>query len=317
MKPPSVESSSEPQVDLSVNLGGIRMRNPVTVASGTFGYGQEYAELVDVKRLGAITVKGIRLCPWLGNPLPRHVEVPGGMVNAIGLQGPGVAGFVETYMPFLRTTGVPTIVNVWGTSIEEYAQVAAQLSQVEGVAGLELNVSCPNLKEGGNAFGVDPVVVAKLVAVVRKCTTLPLLPKLAPNVPDIKLFVRAAQEAGADAISLINTLPAMVIDIETRQPVLANRVGGLSGIGIHPVAVKLVWEAAQVATVPLLAMGGIVEAQQAIEFMIAGATAVAVGTANFIDPTTPLRVIDGIRDYLRRHNMRSVRELTGSIICDQ
>ncbi len=301
------------EVDLSVNLGGIRMQNPVTVASGTFGYGQEYAELVDVKRLGAITVKGIRLCPWLGNPLPRHVEVPGGMVNAIGLQGPGVDDFITTYMPFLRSTGVPAIINIWGTSEEEYVEVARRLSGVAGVAGLELNISCPNLKEGGNAFGVDPRIVASLVAAVRKATDLPLLPKLAPNVPDIKLFVRAAQEAGADAISLINTLPAMVIDIETRQPVLANKVGGLSGIGIHPVAVKLVWEAAQVANVPLLAMGGILDAAQAIEFMIAGATAVAVGTANFIDPATPLRVIDGIAAYMRRHGMRSVSELTGSM----
>lgn len=302
------------EVDLSVNVGGIRMKNPVAVASGTFGYGKEYAELIDVTRLGAITVKGIRSRPWPGNPLPRHVEVTGGMVNAIGLQGPGVDGFVSDYMPFLRSTGVPVIVNIWGTTEEEYVEVARHLSDVEGVAGLELNISCPNVKEGGHAFGTDPRTVASLVSAVRRATRLPLLPKLAPNVPDIRVFVRAAQEAGADALSLINTLPAMVIDIETRRPVLANKVGGLSGPAIHPVAVKLVWEAAQVATVPLLAMGGVMGAEQAIEFLIAGATAVAVGTANFIAPATPLRVIDGICDYLQRHGLHSVGDLTGSLV---
>lgn len=296
-------------MDLSVNLGGIRMQNPVTVASGTFGYGQEYAQLIDVTRLGAITVKGIRLDPWPGNQLPRHVEVPGGMVNAIGLQGPGVEAFARDDMPFLRSVGVPVIVNMWGTSIDEYVEVARRLSGIEGVSGLELNISCPNVKEGGHAFGHDPSTVSRLVGAVRKATALPLMPKLAPNVPDIKVFVRAAQEAGADAISMINTLPAMVIDIERRRPVLANKTGGLSGRGIHPVAVKLVWDAAAVATVPILAMGGIFEPEDAIEFLLAGATAVAVGTANFIDPATPLRVADGISDYLRRHGLESVAEL--------
>ena len=301
-------------VDLAVNLGGIRMANPVTVASGTFGYGKEYADLVDISKLGAITVKGIRLQPWQGNALPRHVEVPGGMINAIGLQGPGVEGFIRDYMPFLQKVGVPVIVNIWGTSTEEYAEVARHLSDVPGVSGLDLNISCPNVKEGGHAFGTDPKTVATLVAAVRAATKLPLLPKLAPNVPDIKLFVRAAQESGADAISMINTIPAMAIDIETRKPILANKVGGLSGSPIHPVAVKLVYEAAQVATVPILAMGGIMEPCHAIELMIAGATAVAVGTANFIDPSTPLRVIDGIAAYLEKHQMSSVAQLTKSIV---
>jgi len=304
------------EIDLSVNLGGIRMKNPVAVASGTFGYGKEYAELIDVTKLGAITVKGIRLQPWPGNPLPRHVEVACGMVNAIGLQGPGVDGFVRDYLPFLRMTGVPVIVNIWGTSEEEYAEVARRFGDVEGVAGLELNISCPNVKEGGHAFGTDPRTVASLVAAVRRATRLPIMPKLAPNVPDIKVFVRAAQEAGADALAMINTLPAMVIDIETRRPVLANKVGGLSGPAIHPVAVKLVWEAARVSKIPILAMGGIMGPEQAIEFLIAGASAVAVGTANFIDPSTPLRVIDGIVAYLDRHGMSSVKELTGSVVID-
>jgi dihydroorotate dehydrogenase (NAD+) catalytic subunit len=302
------------KVDLSVDLGGIRMANPVTVASGTFGYGKEYADLVDVTKLGAITVKGIRLQPWNGNPLPRHVEVPGGMINAIGLQGPGVEGFIRDYMPFLQKVGVPVIVNIWGTSTEEYAEVARHLSDVPGVSGLELNISCPNVKEGGHAFGTDPKTVANLVSIVRAATSLPILPKLAPNVPDIKVFVRAAQESGANAISMINTIPAMAIDIETRKPILANKVGGLSGSAIHPVAVKLVYEAAQVATVPILAMGGIMGPDDAIELLIAGATAVAVGTANFIDPSTPLRVIDGIAAYLERHEMASVKQLTKSIV---
>lgn len=300
--------------DMRVNLGGIEMPNPVAVASGTFGYGLEYADLVDVRRLGAVTVKGVRLRPWPGNPLPRHVEVRGGMVNAIGLQGPGVDGFVSRYLPPLRDLGVPVIVNIWGTSVEEYAEVAARLDDAAGVAGIELNVSCPNVKEGGASFGTAPASLAKVASAVRGATRLPMLVKLAPNVPAIADFVHAAEDAGADALSLINTIPAMVIDVETRRPVLANRTGGLSGPAIHPVAVKLVWEAAQAAKVPLLAMGGITCAKDALEFLIAGASAVAVGTATFIDPSTSLRVLDGIRDYLVRHSIGSVRELTGSLV---
>lgn len=311
MKPNST-TATEP--DLTVNIGGIAMANPVTVASGTFGYGVEYAEWLDVGRLGAITVKGIRLQPWQGNPLPRHVEVTGGMVNAIGLQGPGVDGFVREYMPALRKFKVPIIVNIWGTTLEEYGEVAARLGDVEGVSGLEVNVSCPNVKEGGASFGTDPTAMASVVATVRRRTKLPVIPKLAPNVPDIGIFARAAVDEGADALSLINTLPAMVIDTETRRPVLANRIGGLSGAAIHPVAVKLVHDAARAVKAPIIAMGGIMAPQDAIEFLIAGATAVAVGTANFIDPTTSLRVIDGIRDYLVRHKMTGVGQLTGSLL---
>ena len=298
---------------LAVNLGGLAMHNPVTVASGTFGYGVEYADWIDVRQLGAITVKGIRLDPWPGNPLPRHVEVPGGMLNAIGLQGPGVAGFIEQYLPRLREFGVPVIVNIWGTTLDEYAEVAARLSDAPGVAALEINVSCPNVKAGGAAFGTDPAALAAVVAAVRRRTRLPVIPKLAPNVPAMGPFARAAVEAGADALSLTNTIPAMAIDIETRRPVLANRIGGLSGAAIHHVALKHVYDAAQAVKVPIIAMGGIFGAREAIAFLIAGATAVAVGTANFIDPTTPLRVIDGIRDYLIRHRMASVSELTGSL----
>ena len=304
-------------IDMQVNLGGIRMKNPVTVASGTFGYGREYAGLVDIRRLGAVTVKGVRLQPWPGNPLPRHVEVPGGMVNAIGLQGPGVDGFIRDYLPPLRDMGVPVIVNIWGTSEEEYAAVAERLDGVPGVAGIEINISCPNVKEGGHAFGTDPRAAASLIAAVRRRTALPLIPKLAPNVPSAAVFARAAADAGADALALINTLPAMVIDIETRRPVLANVVGGLSGPAIHPVAVKLVWEASQAVRLPIVAMGGITGPGQAIEFLIAGAAAVAVGTANFIDPSTPLRVIDGIAAYCARHGFAAVRDLTGSVIIER
>lgn len=300
--------------DLSVELGGIRMPNPVMVASGTFGYGKEYADVVDVRRLGAIVVKGIRLAAWGGNRTPRMVEVPGGLVNAIGLQGPGVDGFAAEYMPFLRTTGVPVIVNIWGTTVEEYGEVAARLSDVPGIHGLELNVSCPNVKEGGASFGTDPARMAGVVETVRRRTKLTLLTKLAPNVPDVRVFARAAQDAGTDVLSISNTMPAMVIDTETRRPVLANRVGGLSGPALHPVAVKLVWEAAQVARVPIVGMGGIMEAKDALEFLIAGASAVAVGTANFIDPSTPLRVVDGIAEYLGRHGIARVADIVGTVV---
>lgn len=298
---------------MAVNLGGIEMKNPVTVASGTFGYGQEYAGLFDISRLGAVTVKGIRACPWPGNPLPRHTEVPGGMMNAIGLQGPGVEAFIAEDMPFLVERQVPTIVNIWGTSVEEYAQVAARLTGVPGVVGLELNVSCPNVKEGGASFGTRVETFTEVVKAVRAATTLPILPKLAPNVPDVRPFVKAAQEAGANAISLINTLPAMAVDLETRRPVLANRVGGLSGAGIHPIALKHVWEAAQVAEVPLLAMGGIFTAKDALDFILVGATAVAVGTATFIDPLAPLHVLEGMEAWLDAHGIADITDFRGTL----
>ena len=301
--------------DLRVDVGGVQMANPVTVASGTFGYGPEYAQLVDLSKLGAITVKGIRMEPVVGNALPRMVEVPGGLLNAIGLQGPGVDGFVKTYMPFLRSTGVPVIVNIWGKSREEYAEVAARFDEVEGIDGIEVNISCPNVKEGGIAFGTDPVMAADLIGAVRARTSLPVIPKLSPNVPDIRLFARAAEEAGANAISLINTMPAMAIDVETRRPILANVVGGLSGPAVHPIAVKLVFEAAQATSLPIIAMGGVTDAVGALEFLIAGATAVAVGTANFTDPDTALRVVDGIRDYMVRHELSAMSELIGSVSC--
>jgi dihydroorotate dehydrogenase (NAD+) catalytic subunit len=303
---------SVPQLD--IQLAGIRMKNPVMVASGTFGYGPEYADLIDLSQLGAIVVKGISLEPWGGNRTPRLVEVPGGLLNAIGLQNPGVQGFVEKYMPFLRRHDVPVIVNIWGKTAEEYAEVAARFDQVEGVAGLEINISCPNIKAGGSAFGTNLESTARVVSAVRKRTRLPIIPKLAPNVSDIAAFARACVDNGADALSLINSFPAMAIDIETRRPILANVTGGLSGPAIHPIAVKLVYETARAVKVPLIAIGGITQPREAIEFMIAGATAVAVGTANFTEPQTALRVIHGVQRYLESHHLTSPRELTGTVL---
>lgn len=303
--------------DLRVNLAGIAMKNPVTVASGTFGYGPEYAERIDLNRLGAIVVKGISLKPCAGNPLPRVCETASGMMNAIGLQNPGADAFIKKYLPFLAGYDVPVIVNIWGRTMEEYVGVAEIFENEAGVAGLELNVSCPNIKEGGNSFGTHLNLFEQVILAVRKKTTRPLIVKLSPNVPDITLFAKAAENAGADALSLINTLPAMAIDVETRRPRLANITGGLSGPAIHPVAVKLVWEAARSVQIPIIGMGGILEPNDALEFIIAGASAVAVGTATFHEPETVLHIIDGIRDYLLRHHLSSVAKLRGTVITGQ
>lgn len=299
-------------IDTLVDLGGLKMASPITTASGTFGYGSEYLGAVDYSKLGAITVKGVRLSPWQGNAMPRHVEVPGGLVNAIGLQGPGLESFNRDYIPAYRRMNAdkPLIVNIWGGSIEEYAEVAARL---EGADAIECNVSCPNVKEGGHTFGQDPSVLNRLVTAVRQATKLPLIVKLAPNVPDIKDYVKACEDGGADALSMINTIPAMVIDIEKRVPVLANRTGGLSGRAVHPVAVKIVHDAYRVTKLPILAMGGIYEAKDAIEFFLAGATAVAVGTAVFTDPSVVSRVYDGIVDYCQKHGFGKVSDLTGAL----
>lgn len=289
------------------------MKNPVMVASGTFGYGPEYADLVDLNRLGAIVVKGISLQPWDGNRTPRLVEVSGGLLNAIGLQNPGVDGFIEKYMPFLRRHDVAVIVNIWGKTVEEYAEVAARFDGVPGVHALEINISCPNIKAGGSSFGINLDSTRLVVSSVRKKTRLPIIPKLAPNVSDIGAFARACEESGADAISLINSFPAMAIDIETRRPMLANITGGLSGPAIHPIAVKLVYEAAKAVKVPLIAIGGVTSAREAIEFLIAGASAVAVGTANFTEPLTAIQVVEGIEAYLFRHNIPDVKGIVGSL----
>ena len=300
-------------LNLQVNLGGIRMKNPVMVASGTFGYGPEYADLIDFNRLGAVVVKGISRESVRGNPPPRTVEVASGLINAIGLQNPGVDGFVSEYLPFLRKFDVPVIVNIWGRSIEDYAHVAERFDAVDGVAGLEVNVSCPNIKEGSCTFGSNLDMFKRVIAAVREKTKLPLIPKLAPDIAGIKAFAKAAEESGADAISLINSIPAMAIDIEERRPKLGNVTGGLSGPAIKPIAVKMVWEAAKAVKIPIVGIGGISSAADALEFIIAGATAVAVGTANFTDPATAMSVIEGVEAYLVRHDMKSVSELVGSL----
>lgn len=300
-------------VNMEVNLGGLKMHTPAATASGTFGYGFEYVGAVDYSKLGAVTAKGIRLEPWPGNPMPRHAEVPGGLVNAIGLQGTGVEHFLKYTVPWYRkqVADVPMIANIWGGTVEEYAEVAARMG--DAVDAIEMNVSCPNVKAGGHTFGQDPKVLHEVVSAVRKATTLPLLVKLAPNVPSVVPYVKACEDAGADALSLINTIPAMAIDIETRRPVLANRTGGLSGRCVHPAAVKLVYDAHNATKLPILAMGGIYGAKDAIEFFLAGATAVAVGTATFTDPGVVAKVCDGIAEYCERHGFSAVSQLTGAL----
>lgn len=299
-------------LDLSVALGPLTLPNPVTVASGTFGYGVEYAGLLDLNQLGAVVVKGIRLGPVRGNPTPRTVEVTSGLLNAIGLQGPGVDGFIAKYWPFLRTLRVPVIINIWGTTVEEYAEVARRFDALEGVGALELNVSCPNIKAGGAQFGTDCALLHRVVAACRRATRLPLLTKLSPNVVHIAPYARAAEEAGSDALSIMNSFPAMAIDPHTHRPRLANVTGGLTGPCIKPIAVKLVWDAFQAVRIPILGMGGIQSAEDALEFILAGASAVAVGTANFYEPRTALQVLAGLRDYLVRRGLRGLRPLVGA-----
>ena len=301
--------------DLSTDLGGLKLKNPVMTASGTFGYGAEYDEFYPISRLGAVVVKGI--APWQshGNPTPRVAEVTSGMLNAIGLQGPGIDRFLNDshYMPFLRRSGATVIVNIWGKKIADYAEVAARLdAESEGISALEINVSCPNVKEGGLAFGTDPVMMAKVVSAVRAATKLPLITKLSPNVTRIADFAQAA-EAGSNMISLINTIPAMAIDINTFRPKIANVTGGLSGPAVKPVAVRMVYEASRSVKIPVIGMGGIMTGEDAIEFFLAGASAIAVGTAIFADPMAPLNVLNGINEWLDRKGIRSVKEIIGAV----
>ncbi|MCX6900381.1 MAG: dihydroorotate dehydrogenase [Verrucomicrobia bacterium] len=302
-----------PKMNLSVSIGKLTLQNPVMVASGTFGYGAEYARLLDLNQLGAVVVKGIRLSPVRGNPTPRTAEVTSGMLNAIGLQGPGVDGFIEKYWSFLKSLRVPAIINIWGTTVEEYAEVARRFGDLGGVGALELNVSCPNIKEGGAQFGTDPKLLARVVAACRKVTTLPLITKLSPNVTSVVPYALVAEAEGSDALSITNSFPAMAIDIESRRPKLANVTGGLTGPCIKPIAIKLVWDARRAVKIPIIGMGGIQCAADAIEFLLAGANAVAIGTANFYEPQTALAVIAGIQDYLKCHDITDIRELTGAV----
>jgi dihydroorotate dehydrogenase (NAD+) catalytic subunit len=299
--------------DLSVQLGSLRLRNPIIAASGCFGYGVEYQDAVDLASLGGVAVKGLFLAEREGHPAPRIVETPAGMLNAIGLQGIGVRRFVDEKLPELRARQATVIVNICGTTLDEYVEVARILSDAEGVGALELNISCPNIKEGGITFGCNLAGTFEVVSAVRKVTRLPVIPKLTPNVTDVASFARASEDAGADAVSLVNTFLAMVIDIETRTPKISNGLGGLSGPAIRPIAVRMVHECRQAVTIPIVGMGGIMDARDALEFMIAGATAVQVGTANFVDPLVWSKILDGMTDYMTRHGIARIADLVGTL----
>ena len=300
-------------MDLSVRIGALTLKNPLIAASGCFGYGVEYADIVDLSSLGGIVVKGLFLKEREGHPAPRVVETPAGMLNAIGLQGIGVRRFVDEKLPELRARRATVLVNVCGTMLDEYVEVSRILSDHEGVAAIELNISCPNIKEGGIQFGCSLNGTYDVVNAVRKVTALPVIPKLTPNVTDVASFARAAEDAGADAVSLVNTFLAMVIDVETRRPKISNVVGGLSGPAIRPIAVRMVYECRQAVKIPIIGMGGIADARDVLEFMIAGADAVQVGTANYVDPFIWPKLLDGISEYLQRHNVARIADLVGTV----
>jgi dihydroorotate dehydrogenase (NAD+) catalytic subunit len=299
--------------DLSVQIGSLTLANPLMAASGCFGYGVEYAGAVDLRTLGAVVSKGLFLAPREGHPPERIVETPSGMLNAIGLQGIGVHRYIAEKLPELRRLGATNVINICGSTIDEYVELARILSDQEGVHALELNISCPNIKEGGITFGCSLDGTFDVVSAVRKATRLPVIPKLTPNVTDVASIARAAEDAGADAVSLVNTFLAMAIDIETRRPALSNIVGGLSGPAIRPIAVRMVYECHSAVRIPVIGMGGISSARDALEFMIAGASAVQVGTANFVDPFLWTKLVAGMKEYLDRHGVRRVTELVGTI----
>ena len=299
--------------DLRVNIGSLELQNPVMTASGTFGYAREFEHLVNLHRLGAVIVKGISLAPRPGNPPPRIVETACGMLNAIGLQNVGVKRFIDEKMVYLRGIGVPVVVNILGDSIEEYGRIAEELVGVEGIAGLEVNISCPNVKKGGVAFGTEPTMAAAVTAAVKKAADVPVMVKLSPNVSDISRIARAVENAGADSLSLINTLIGMAIDIKSRKPVLANVIGGLSGPAIKPVALRMVYEVARSVKIPVIGIGGIDSTEDALEFLIAGATAVQIGTANFVNPRISEQIVEGIATYVEEQKLSSVRELIGAL----
>lgn len=298
---------------LEVTLGALSFSNPVLTASGTFGYGSEFADTVDLDRLGGIVVKGISLQPSDGNPPPRIVETACGMLNSIGLENVGVDDFAANKLPFLKSLSCRCIVNVYGKTVEEYAILAERLDCLDGVDAIELNISCPNVKAGGMAFGVDPAAAAAVVSGARSRTGKHLMVKLSPNVSDITLIAKSVQDAGADSISLINTLAGMAIDINTRRPRLANIIGGLSGPAVKPVALRMVWETARAVEVPVVGIGGIMNAEDALEFLVAGASAVQVGTANFINPSVTMEILDGIEAFLDANGISSVTEIIGSL----
>lgn len=300
--------------DMGIDLGPLRLKSPVMTASGTFGYGQEFAAFMDLNRLGAIVVKGLSLKPSAGNPPPRIVETASGMLNAIGLENVGLKAFAKDKLPFLRRLQTPVIVNIYGRSVAEYAKMAERLERLEGIAAIEVNISCPNVKAGGVAFGTNPAMAARVVRAVRCRTRLPLIVKLSPNVTDIVAMARRVVDNGADIVSLINTITGMAIDVHTRRPKLANATGGLSGPAIKPVALRMVWQVAKSVSVPVIGIGGIVSGTDALEFLIAGASAVQVGTANFINPAASVQIIEEIETFLIRNRIARARDLIGTLI---
>ena len=299
-------------IKTSVNLCGVELKNPVMTASGTFGSGAEYCEFVDLNKLGAVVTKGVANIPWAGNPTPRVAEVYGGMLNAVGLQNPGIDLFCERDIPFLKQYDTKIIVNVCGKSTQDYLEVVERLAD-EPVDMLEINISCPNVKEGGIAFGQDPKLVEQITSDIKKIAKQPVIMKLSPNVTDITEMARAAEAGGADCLSLINTLTGMKIDINRRSFVLANKTGGMSGPAIHPIAVRMVYQTAQAVKLPLIGMGGIATAEDAIEMILAGATAVSVGTANFVDPRATEKIVAGIEAYMRKYKVKDINELIGAV----
>jgi len=302
--------------DMTTDIGGITIKNPVITASGTFGYGVDFVDFMDLSLLGGISVKGLHVDARIGNAPQRIMETPCGMLNAIGLQGIGIEAFARDKMPVLRQYDTAIIVNFWGTTNEEYEEAVRQLNDVEGIAGLEVNVSCPNVKAGGMTFGTDPQQLGQLIGRVRKLTKLPLMVKLSPNVTSIPEMARIVEGEGADSISLVNTFSAMMIDVDTRRPYLSNVVGGLSGPAIRPIAVRMTYEAANAVKIPVIGMGGIMCARDALEFLIAGAAAVQVGTASFVNPTVALDVIRGIEEYLEAQQLPDIASVVGSIKLD-
>ncbi len=299
--------------DLKVNIGGLEIKNPVLTASGTFGYASEFNELIDLNRLGGIIVKGLSLKPSPGNPPQRIVETPCGMLNAIGLENIGIETFIKKKLPFLKTLSTPTLINIYGTNINAYAELAELADGVEGIAGIEVNISCPNVKAGGIAFGVNPESAERVVKAVREKTKKPLMVKLSPNVTDVAEIAICVEGEGADSVSLINTITGMAIDINSRRPKLANITGGLSGPAIKPVALRMVWQVAQKVKIPVIGIGGIMTTEDALEFLIAGATAIQVGTANFVNPRATMEIIDGIETFLTNEGISSVQDIIGTL----
>ena len=312
MTPQNSGAINGAKTKLAVNIGGIAMKNPVTTASGTFGFGSEYAPYIDLNRLGALVVKGITLQPRAGNPTPRLVETTAGVLNSIGLQNPGVERFVGELLPGLAGYDLPVIVNIAGDTVQDYGQLAARLDRAPGVAGLEVNISCPNVKKGGMQFGSDPDMAAEVTRVVKAGTGKPVIVKLSPNVTSIVAIAEQVARAGADALSMINTLLGLAIDVKTRRPVLGNVLGGLSGPAVKPVAVRAVWQVYREVKLPIIGMGGIITAEDAIEFILAGATAVALGTASFVNPRATMDALAGIKRYMIENGVQDINELVGA-----